>query len=172
MYLKLLEETIRELKGEELEDDARATLNLKVELKIDETYIPDMNQRLGVYRRLAAARTEQALEDAFAEVRDRYGPPPESVTNLAAYASIRILADKLRVEGIDREGSAIVFRFRPGGVDPARVISLVNRRPDVTLVPPASLRLTATQPMTAPTFAAKRQGRPEPPRREIGSKDR
>ena len=170
MYLKLLEETIRELKGEELEDDARATLNLKVELKIDETYIPDMNQRLGVYRRLAAARTEQALEDAFAEVRDRYGPPPESVTNLAAYASIRILADKLRVEGIDREGSAIVFRFRPGGVDPARVISLINRRPDVTLVPPASLRLTATQPMTAPTFAAKRQGRPEPPRREIGRK--
>ena len=170
MYLKLLEETIRELKGEELEDDARATLNLKVELKIDETYIPDMNQRLGVYRRLAAARTEQALEDAFAEVRDRYGPPPESVTNLAAYASIRILADKLRVEGIDREGSAIVFRFRPGGVDPARVISLVNRRPDVTLVPPASLRLTATQPMTAPTFAAKRQGRPELPRREIGRK--
>jgi transcription-repair coupling factor (superfamily II helicase) len=170
MYLKLLEETIRELKGEELEDDTRATLNLKVELKIDENYIPDMNQRLGVYRRLAAARTEQALEDAFAEVRDRYGPPPESVTNLAMYASIRILADRLRVEAIDREGSAVVFRFRPGGVDPARVISLVSRRPDVTLVPPASLRLTAAQPMTAPTFVARRQGRPEPPKREVGRK--
>jgi transcription-repair coupling factor (superfamily II helicase) len=170
MYLKLLEETIRELKGEELEDDARATLNLKVELKIDESYIPDMNQRLGVYRRLAAARTEQALEDAIAEVRDRYGPPPESVVNVAAYASIRILADRLRVEAIDREGSSIVFRFRSGGVDPARVISLVNRRPDVTLVPPASLRLTAAQPMTAPTFVAKRQGKPEPPRRDMGRK--
>jgi transcription-repair coupling factor (superfamily II helicase) len=170
MYLKLLEETIRELKGEELEDDARATLNLKVELKIDETYIPDMNQRLGVYRRVAAARTEEALEDALAEVRDRYGPPPDSLTNLAAFASIRILADRLRVEAIDREGPAIVFRFRPGGVDPARVISLINRRPDVTLVPPASLRLTATQPMTAPTFAAKREGRVEPKRRDIGRK--
>jgi transcription-repair coupling factor (superfamily II helicase) len=170
MYLKLLEETIRELKGEELEDDARATLNLKVELKIDETYIPDMNQRLGVYRRLAAARSEQALEDALVEVRDRYGAPPESVTSLAAYASIRILADRLRVEAIDREGSSIVFRFRPGGVDPARVISLVNRRPDVTLVPPAALRLTAAQPMTAPAFTAKRQGRQEPVRRDLGRK--
>ncbi len=170
MYLKLLEETIRELKGEELEDDARATLNLKVELKIEETYIPDMNQRLGVYRRLAAVRTEQALEDAFAEVRDRYGPPPESLTNLAAYASIRILADKLRVEAIDREGSSIVFRFRSGGVDPARVISLMNRRPDIALVPPASLRLTATQPMTAPTFTAKRQGQLEPPKGKLGRK--
>jgi transcription-repair coupling factor (superfamily II helicase) len=175
MYLKLLEETIRELKGEELEDDARATLNLKIELRIEETYIPDMNQRLGVYRRLAAVRTEQALEDAFAEVRDRYGPPPESVTRLAAYASIRILADTLRVEGIDREGSSIVFRFRSGGVDPARVISLMNRRPDITLVPPASLRLTATppitaQPMTAPTFTAKRQGQIEPPKGKFGRK--
>jgi transcription-repair coupling factor (superfamily II helicase) len=157
MYLKLLEETIRELKGEELEDDARATLNLKIELRIDESYIPDMNQRLGVYRRLAAARTDQALEDAVAEVRDRYGPPPESVEQLAAFSSIRLLADRLRVEKIDREGSSIVFTFRPGGVDPARVISLVSKRPDITLVPPASLRLTATQPTTAPTVAAKRQ---------------
>jgi hypothetical protein len=56
-------------------------------------------------------------------------------------------------------------------VDPARVISLVNRRPDITLVPPASLRLTATQPMTAPTFAAKRAaGRPEPQSRKFGHK--
>jgi transcription-repair coupling factor (superfamily II helicase) len=170
MYLKLLEETIRELKGEELEDDARAALNLKIELKIDERYIPDMNQRLGVYRRLAAARTDQALEDALAEVRDRYGPPPESVVNLARYSSIRILADRLRVEAIDREGSSIVFRFRPGGVDPVRVVGLVNRRPDITLVPPSSLRLNAAQPMTAPSFAAKRQGRSEPMGGKMGHK--
>ena len=170
MYLKLLEETIRELKGEELEDDARATLNLKVELKIDETYIPDMNQRLGVYRRLAAARSEQALEDAFAEVRDRYGPPPESVDQPGRLRLDPHPGRQAPRRGIDREGSAIVFRFRPGGVDPARVISLVNRRPDITLVPPSSLRLTAAQPVTAPVFAAKRQGRPEPPKREVGRK--
>ena len=170
MYLKLLEETIRELKGEELEDDARAALNLKIELRIDEDYIPDMNQRLGVYRRVAAARSQRALDDAMAEVRDRYGPPPASVGYLAEFASIRILADALRVEAVDREGSSIVFRFRPGGVDPARVISLVDRRPDITLVPPSSLRLTAAQPMTAPTFAAKRQGRRELTRHEMGRK--
>jgi transcription-repair coupling factor (superfamily II helicase) len=170
MYLKLLEETIRELKGEELEDDARAALNLKVELRIDERYIPDMNQRLGVYRRIAAARTDEALEEALADVRDRYGPPPPSLTELAAFASIRILADRLRVEAIDREGASIVFRFRPGGVDPARVISLLNRRPDLTLVPPSSLRLTATQPMTAPAFATRRSERAVPPAKNIGRK--
>ena len=56
MYMKLLEQTIRELKGEEIEDERRATVNLRIDLKIDETYIPDMNQRLSVYRRMASAR--------------------------------------------------------------------------------------------------------------------
>ena len=62
MYTKLLEETIRELRGEEIEDDARATVNLRVDLKIDEDYIQDMNQRLMVYRKVASARTRQELD--------------------------------------------------------------------------------------------------------------
>ena len=58
MYMKLLEETVRELKGEEIEDDVRATVNLRVDLRIDESYVPDMNQRLMLYRKVAAARRE------------------------------------------------------------------------------------------------------------------
>ena len=46
--MKLLEETVRELKGEEIEDEIRAAVNLRVDLKIDEQYVPDMNQRLMV----------------------------------------------------------------------------------------------------------------------------
>ena len=56
MYMKLLEETVRELKGEDLEDDVRATVNLGVDLRIDESYVSDMNQRLMLYRNVAAAR--------------------------------------------------------------------------------------------------------------------
>src|SRR5204863_1235828 len=55
MYMKLLEQSVRELKGEEIEDDVRATVNLGVDLKIDETYVHDMNQRLMLYRKVAAA---------------------------------------------------------------------------------------------------------------------
>ena len=161
MYLKLLEETIAELKGEDLVDDARAAINLKVDLRIDEAYVPDTNQRLGVYRRIAAVRTDQELAEAMSDVRDRYGPPPDSIQNLAAYASIRLLADRLRVEAVDREGSAIVFRFRPGGVDPVRVVNLVNRRPDVTLLPPATLRLDLKQVVVAPKVVPN-EGRSDP----------
>lgn len=167
MYLKLLEETIRELKGEELVEESRATVSLKVDLRIDEQYIPDMNQRLGTYRRIAAVRTEHELEEAMAEVRDRYGPPPDTLLNLATCASIRLLADRLKIEAVDREGSAVVFRFKGGGVDPAVVVNLLNRRPDLKLVPPSSLRLDLTQPVLASTVTPSRAGRGPGRRGEI-----
>src|SRR5690606_20804859 len=126
MYMKLLEETVRELKGEEIEDDVRATVNLRVDLKIDESYIPDMNQRLMVYRRIASARSEQDLDRIVAEVRDRYGPIPPSVLNLADYGRIRILADRLGIESIDREGEKVLIRFRPQTtLDPVWLVSFV-----------------------------------------------
>src|SRR5439155_1024414 len=51
MYMKLLEQAVRELKGEELADDVRASVNLRVDLRIDDSYVPDMNQRLMIYRK-------------------------------------------------------------------------------------------------------------------------
>ena len=142
MYMKLLEQTIKELKGEETEDEIRANVNLRVDLRIDDDYIPDMNQRLTVYRRMAAVRTDDELERLVLEVRDRYGPPPESVLNLAEYASIRLLADRIGLESLDREGSVVVLKFRPDAkLDPAWLFRVVQQRGDVTLVPPATLKL-------------------------------
>jgi transcription-repair coupling factor (superfamily II helicase) len=142
MYMKLLEETIRELKGEEIEDDHRATVNLRVDLKIEPAYIPDMNQRLMIYRKVAAARNDSELDMALAEARDRYGPPPASVLNLAEYGRIRIVADRLGVESIDREGRLVVLKFRPQArVDPIRLVNVVSGWPGATFVPPVSLKL-------------------------------
>ena len=147
MYMKLLEQTIKELKGEEIEDDIRATVNLHVDLRVDETYIPDMNQRLTVYRRMAAVRTEQELDRLIDEVRDRYGAPPDSVLNLAEYASIRILADKIRVESLDREGQTVVIKFRPDAkLDPAWLFRIVQQRGDIVLLPPATLKVDLKAP--------------------------
>jgi transcription-repair coupling factor (superfamily II helicase) len=104
MYMKLLEQTVKELKGEELEDDTRATVNLHVDLRIDDSYVPDMNQRLMLYRKVAAARREEEIDRVLEEAIDRYGPLPDSVLNLADYGRIRVMADRLGVEAIDREG--------------------------------------------------------------------
>jgi transcription-repair coupling factor (superfamily II helicase) len=112
MYMKLLEQTVRELKGEDLEEDVRATVNLGVDLRIEDDYVPDMNQRLMLYRRVAAARSDEEIDHILDEVRDRYGPFPASLLKLADYGRIRVLADRLGIETIDRQGSVLVLTFR------------------------------------------------------------
>ena len=147
MYMKLLEETIRELKGEDLEDDVRATVNLKVDFRLDDKYVPDMNQRLMIYRRMAGARTEEEIAKNVDEVRDRYGPPPTAVLNLADFARIRVMADDLGIETVDRDGPLVVFRFRDKAkVDPMRLIGMVQERADLTLLPPSTVKLDLRTP--------------------------
>jgi hypothetical protein len=76
------------------------------------------------------------------ETRDRYGPPPPSIENLAEYAYIRLLADRAGLESIDREGQLVVLKFRPEAkLDPAWLFKLVQDRKDLLLTPPATLRL-------------------------------
>jgi transcription-repair coupling factor (superfamily II helicase) len=142
-YMKLLDETIRELKGEDLVDDRRAAVNLGLDLRIDETYIPDMNQRLAAYRRLASARTVDEVGKVLEELKDRYGAPPASVANLAEYARIRVTADRLGLESVDREGSTAVLKFRGDAkLDPAWLLKFVQTGRGLTLVPPAILKGT------------------------------
>jgi transcription-repair coupling factor (superfamily II helicase) len=151
MYMKLLEQTIKELKGEEVEDEIRANVNLRVDLRIDDDFIPDMNQRLTVYRRFAAVRNDAELDRLMDEVRDRYGNPPASVLNLAEYAAIRLMADRLGIESIDREAQIVVIKFRPEAkLDPQWLFRVVQERADTTLVPPASLKLDMRAVPAAP----------------------
>ena len=158
MYAKLLEETIRELKGEDLEDERRASVNLGIEFRIDEAYVPDTNQRLGIYRQVAQARTDQEVERVLDDVRDRYGPLPDSVRQLGAFARLRVAADRLRLEAIDREAQTVVFKFRDTApLDPAKVLAVVGRRRELRLVPPGSLKLDLAPPVVAPSLAP---GRP------------
>jgi transcription-repair coupling factor (superfamily II helicase) len=133
----------------------RANVNLRVDLRIDASYVPDMNQRLMLYRKVAAARKEDEIDQVLDEAVDRYGPLPESVLNLADYGRIRVMADRLAIESIDREGRVVVLKFRPQAtLDPVRLVALVRQRPDLTLVPPGALKLslgdTAVAPPPAP----------------------
>ncbi|HUP50391.1 MAG TPA: TRCF domain-containing protein, partial [Thermoanaerobaculia bacterium] len=163
MYMKLLEQTIQALKGEDVRDEIRANVNLRVDLRIEDAYIPDMNQRLTVYRRMAAVRTDEELERLTEEVRDRYGPLPGSVMNLAEYASIRILAERIGLESLDREGQIVVLKFRPDArLDPAWLFRVVQERGDITLVPPGTIKLNLKTAPPAPKPA------PQPGRRAKG----
>jgi transcription-repair coupling factor (superfamily II helicase) len=161
-YMKLLEETIRQVKGEEFEEEHHAAVNLRLDLRIDELYIPDMNQRLAAYRRVASARSLDDVKGFLDEVQDRYGAPPRSVLNLAEYARIRLSADRIGLESLDREGPAVVFKFRQDAkVDPAWLFRLVQSRGDLTLLPPGLLKLDLSREKGPGVSSVARRDRPK-----------
>jgi hypothetical protein len=120
-----------------------------------------------VYRKIAAARTSNQLESAHHELRDRYGAPPPSVLNLAEYGRIRVMADRLGVDAIDREGRLVVIRFRPTArVDPLRLVKVIGEWPGATFLPPVSLRLDLEAGLT--DKGNRRGGPSEPVRGAVG----
>ena len=142
MYVKLLEQTVRELQGEEIPDDRRARVNLGVDLRIDEGYVAETDQRLAVYRKVATATDEPALAAALEEVADRYGPLHPSLVRLAEYGRVRVRASGLGVEAIDREASRLAMRFgEDAPLDPGRLVEFVRSRPGISLSPAGVVRL-------------------------------
>lgn len=138
MYVKLLERTVLELKGEATGEERRAAVALGVELRVDGEYVSGSNQRLALYRRVALARDEQELTELLDELADRYGPVPQKVFRLVEFGRIRLMADRLGIESIEREKHLLVIKFRSDSpLNPARLVELVEARSDVTLTPPA-----------------------------------
>ena len=142
MYVKLLERTVRELKGEAPGEERRATVTLGIELRVDEGYVPETNQRLALYRRVASAEGEAELATLLDELSDRYGPVPRKVIRLIEFGRVRLMADRLGIDSIDREKHLIVVKFRADTpINPERLVALVEARPDMSLTPPAVIRV-------------------------------
>jgi transcription-repair coupling factor (superfamily II helicase) len=109
LYTKMLERTIAELKGEEIEDETSVSLNLGADVSIPNDYIIETAQRLRTYKRISSTASEEDLRKIFAELQDRYGKLPESVENLFEYARLRRIAEKMHVLSVDKitDGFAI-----------------------------------------------------------------
>ena len=126
-YVRLLEETVRELKGEEVVPEVHSALNLGLDIRIPPDYIADENQRLRAYRQIANANDPAARERAEKELEDRYGPVPGAVRNLLAYSALKTMARQIGIEVIDRRHNLLSIKFHAGTrVDPARLMGLVS----------------------------------------------
>lgn len=108
LYSSMLEEAVRKIKGEE-EKPAHAgtSINLGISVRIDSSYIPEENQRLRMYKRIAGAEDQATLADVRAELEDRYGDLPESVLNLLAAGELRLLCERLGIAQLDRKRTQI-----------------------------------------------------------------
>jgi transcription-repair coupling factor (superfamily II helicase) len=108
LYTTMLEEAVRKMKGEEeAPAHATTTINLGISVRIDSDYIPEENQRLRMYKRIAGAQTLADLADVRAELQDRYGTPPEAVLNLLAAGEIRLRCEQLGISQLDRKRTQV-----------------------------------------------------------------
>jgi transcription-repair coupling factor (superfamily II helicase) len=141
-YVRLLDETVRELKGEEVVPEIHSSVNLGLDIRIPPDYIPDENQRLRAYRQIASASDPAARERAERELEDRFGTVPEAVRSLLAYSGVKTAAEQLGIETIDRRHNVLSIKFhRETRVDPARLMHVVEKTPGAQFTPAGVLLL-------------------------------
>ena len=108
MYLKLLDEAVLEERGEKpKEPDCTADLN--VTANVDKDYVSRGEERMDLYRRMAAIRDQADADDLLDEIIDRYGEPPKGVLNLVEIALLRANARKAGITDIRQKASDVLF---------------------------------------------------------------
>ena len=143
LYTQMLEQAVRELKGE-AEPQPQTQLNLGLNIRIPFNYIPEENQRLRMYKRVAGIETPRQLSDVEAELRDRYGDPPTPVQQLLRYAALRLQAVDAGVTGIERKRDLVNVKFRQDApVDPVRLAKFVSSHRGSQFLPDGTLKFTA-----------------------------
>jgi transcription-repair coupling factor (superfamily II helicase) len=142
LYTQMLERTVGELRGEQIEDEPTVSLNLGVDVAIPESYVADMGQRLRTYKRVSSARDEEALAAIRAETEDRYGRIPEPVEDLFGYARLRQASETVGVVSIDRTREGIAIKLaEKARVAPEKLMELIRVRQGASFSPNGVLRL-------------------------------
>ena len=116
LYLKLLEEAVLEERGEEKKIETECAADLTLNANIPERYVTSPEQRMDLYRRIAAIRTNDDASDLMDEMIDRYGEPPKPVLALLDVALLRAAAAKAGVSDITQKKDVLRFTlavFRP-----------------------------------------------------------
>jgi transcription-repair coupling factor (superfamily II helicase) len=127
LYSKLLAEAVQELKGDRTEAVVEPVINVSVEGFLPEDYVPEVNQRLAFYKRLAGVPGEGELAEVRAELADRFGPLPEPAQQLIDIVRIRIVARALGIERIEAgEGKAMITFAPSTPVEPPALIKAIQ----------------------------------------------
>ena len=108
MYLKLLDEAVLEEKGE-APKQPDCTADLNVTANVDPDYVSRGEERMDLYRRMAAIRCSEDADDLLDEIVDRYGEPPKGVLNLINIALLRAEARKVGIQDIRQKASDVLF---------------------------------------------------------------
>ena len=153
LYTQLLEEAVAELKGEEPRTVIEPEVSLPFPAFLPDDFVPDVHQRLVLYKRMSDALSPDAIQDLRAEMVDRFGELPEEVDNLCEVMLLKIDMRDLRLRGLDHgPGKLVVTLGADALMDGGKLASLVQRSkgvyrltPDLKLVARISEHLKGAQ---------------------------
>ncbi len=130
LYTELLEEAIRQLKGEELAERVEPEIKLRIPAFIPEDYVREPNQRLIIYKRLTQATSEEDVAEIMGELVDRFGKLPLAALYLVEVMKLRVALKAMLVKEIEFDGKKLVLSFhQKTPVSPDTIIGLIRQQP-------------------------------------------
>ncbi len=149
LYLDMLDRAVKALRaGRRVDLDAPLAAQSEVELRVPsllpEDYVGDVQVRLALYKRIAAAADEDALDGMLVELTDRFGEPPTPARNLLRTARLRLVARRLGLRRVDFGAHGGQLQFEPqNSIDPKKVVALLQSNPrEYRLEGPLKLRVS------------------------------
>ena len=144
LFLEMLEQEVRRVRGEPLQQETDPELNITFEANIPSEYIADPQERLSYYRGLSGADSDSVINDWAGEMEDRFGPLPGPVQNFLAVLRLKRVLAQLQVQRADLFENRVVMSWaeeaRP--VDPDVLVSWVQDRQDrARFMPPNKMEL-------------------------------
>jgi transcription-repair coupling factor (superfamily II helicase) len=131
LYQQMLEEAVAEVKGEPEASDGSWSPQITVgtAVMIPESFVPDLQLRLGLYRRLADLTTPEEIDSFGAELIDRFGPLPLEVQHLLKIVYIKALCRRANVEKLDAGPKGVVIQFRDKTfADPVGLVRMIGEQ--------------------------------------------
>jgi transcription-repair coupling factor (superfamily II helicase) len=140
LYIKMLERAVRELKGEIIREPITVKINLGIDSRIPESFIPAENLRLAFYKRVASAASEEELGEIRKEVTDRYGFLPLQGKNLLKLAQLKILSSRIDLREIEFSDGRLKLKFSESSpISAERIVDFLCDNQDSSLTPSGTL---------------------------------
>jgi transcription-repair coupling factor (superfamily II helicase) len=124
LYLQLLDQAVRRLEDSDFEAETETLLELEYSGFIPDSYIDRAQEKMDIYKKIAAVRTREELDSLHAELLDRFGPPPDEAASLLSLAEIRIICRELQVFALKERAGIVRVEF--GKVSKVKVDRLVR----------------------------------------------
>ena len=128
MYCRLLDEAVKEMRGEDVKADFETLIDININAFIPATYIPSELQKLEIYKRISHIACEQDFYDVQEEMEDRYGDLPKSAANLLDIALLKARAHDVYVTSVIQRGMKVIITFKPDAqIDPLCIADAVQQ---------------------------------------------